>query len=70
MEYRIKIKRIPHPRYKTLVRIDKWCDQYCCGNWQHGESPPYQGANSTMPDLTVYEFENPKDAVLFKLEWI
>lgn len=68
MKFVIKVKRIPHPRYKTLVSIDKWCE-HCCGNWQHGESPPYQNAKTTVPDLTVYEFENPKDAVRFKLEW-
>ena len=66
MDYIIRIKRIPHPRYKNLVKMDRWCNKHC-NKWQHGRTE--YGKSRSSLNFEIFEFEDVKDAVRFKLEW-
>ncbi len=54
---------IQYPYYKSLVEIDHWCEENCCGKWRHGKK-----GLSTV--ITVYIFVEETDAMAFKLRWM
>jgi len=67
MVTQILVKKISYPRYKYLVKMDRWCEKRCSGKWQHARKVGLYG--SIVPNYDIYEFVDPKDAICFKLEW-